>query len=85
MEKWPSGLRRFPAKKERFNTRRGFKSLLLRFPPIAQLVERLCEEQEAVSSTLTWGIALPHSSMVELHAVNVMVVGSSPTEAAIFL
>lgn len=48
------------------------------------MVERLCEEQEVVSSILTWGIALPHSLMVELHAVNVMVVGSSPTEAAIF-
>jgi hypothetical protein len=83
-ERWPRGLWRFPAKKERLNNRRGFKSLSLRFPPIAQLVECLCEEQEAVSSILTWGIALPHSSTVELHAVNVMVVGSSPTEAAIF-
>ena len=77
-------LRRFPAKKERFNSRRGFKSLLLRFPPIAQLVECLCEEQEVVSSILTWGIALPYSSMVEQAVVNREVVGSSPTGAAIF-
>ena len=70
VERWPSGLRRFPAKKERFNSRRGFKSLLLRFPPIAQLVECLCEEQEVVSSILTWGIALPYSSMVEQAVVN---------------
>jgi hypothetical protein len=31
-----------------------------------------------------WGISLPHSLMVEQHAVNVMVVGSTPTEAVNF-
>ncbi len=30
VERWPSGLWHFPAKKERFNSRRGFKSLPLR-------------------------------------------------------
>jgi hypothetical protein len=43
----------------------------------------LTENQEVVSSILTWGASLPHSSMAEQAAVNRAVVGSSPTEAAI--
>ena len=39
--------------------------------------------QEVVSSMLTWGAALPCSSMAERLAVNGAVVGSSPTRAAI--
>lgn len=35
----------------------GFNSLRSRYLPVAQLVERLSEEEEVVSSILTWGIS----------------------------
>ena len=85
MERWPRGLRHLFAKQNRIKpTQVQILSSPLKFPPIAQLVECLCEEQEVVSSILTWGIALPYSSMVEQAVVNRLVVGSSPTGAAIF-
>ena len=41
-------------------------------------------EQEVVGSIPTWGVLLPHSSMAERPVVNGRVVGSNPTEAAIY-